>query len=131
MLAQFLVPEASLGTPADAQGAFAVGAVHWSNDVLEPYSSQGPTNDGRTKPDLVAPTAVKNAAYAPSIFDGTSAATPHVAGAAALLLQAFPSSTPDEIADLLRNRAVKLDGSLNSRSGAGRLNLGALPEIGQ
>jgi hypothetical protein len=58
---QFMVAEASLGTPADARGAFTVGAVHGSDDSLEPYSSQGPTSDGRIKPDLVGPSAVKNA----------------------------------------------------------------------
>ncbi len=122
---QFRVGQASLGTPADAAGAFAVGAVHWSNDALEPYSSQGPTNDGRLKPELVAPSAVANASYAPSIFDGTSAATPHVAGAAALILQAFPHYTPADIAGHLQSQAVRLgNAELNNQFGAGRLNLG-------
>lgn len=125
--ADFQVAEASLGTPADARGAFTVGAVHWSNDVLEPYSSQGPTTDGRIKPDLVAPSAIKSASYKP-FFDGTSAATPHVAGAAALVLQAFPNSTPVELVNLFQNRAVKLGAPpLNNQFGAGRLNLGSSP----
>lgn len=125
---QFRVAAASLGTPADARGSFTIGAVNWSNDVLEPYSSQGPTADGRIKPDLVAPSAVKNASYAPSIFDGTSAAAPHVAGAAALILQAFPGLPSTEIAAMLQSRAVKLgDGDLSNQYGAGRLNLGASP----
>jgi len=119
------------GTPADARGAFTVGAVKWSNDVLEPYSSQGPTNDGRIKPDLVAPSAVQSASYKP-FFDGTSAATPHVAGAAALTLQAFPNFGPEEIANLLESRAIKLSDSLpNNSFGAGRLNLGSSPEVAQ
>jgi subtilisin family serine protease len=125
---EYQVGEGSLGTPADARGAFTVGAVNWANDVLEPYSSQGPTRDGRIKPDMVAPSAVKSAAYAPSIFDGTSAATPHISGAAALILQADPAYTPDEVINLLTNQAIKLgDGSLSNQFGAGRLNLGAGP----
>jgi subtilisin family serine protease len=124
---QFMVAEASLGTPADARGAAAIGAVNWANDALEPYSSQGPTSDGRIKPDLVAPSAVKSSSYQP-FFDGTSAATPHVAGAAALVLQAFPNSTPDDILKLLQDRAVKLgDTPMNNKFGAGRLNLGQSP----
>jgi subtilisin family serine protease len=127
-----MVAEASLGTPADARGAFTVGAVHWSDDSLEPYSSQGPTSDGRIKPDLVGPSAVKNASYAPSIFDGTSAATPHVAGAAALILQAFPDFTPTDLVNLLQSRAIKLgQPELNNQFGAGRLNLGHSPELAQ
>jgi subtilisin family serine protease len=123
---------ASLGTSADAIGAFTVGAVKWSNDMLEPYSSQGPTNDGRVKPDLVAPSAVKSASYAP-FFDGTpGAAISHVAGAAALTLQAFPAYTPDQIANPLENWAIKLSETLpNNQFGAGRLNLGHSPETPQ
>ncbi len=126
---QYQVAEASLGTPADAHGAFSIGAVHWSSDELEPYSSQGPTTDGRIKPDLVGPSVVKSVSYAPSIFDGTSAATPHVSGAAALILQAFPNYTPDDITTLLKDKAVQLgEGTPNIQFGSGRLNLGELPE---
>lgn len=125
---QFRVGASSLGTPADAHGAFTVGAVNWSNDVLEPYSSQGPTSDGRIKPELVAPSAVKNASYAPSIFDGTSAAAPHVAGAAALTLQAFPDFSPDDIMNFLESRAIELGSAgPDNQFGAGRLNLGDAP----
>jgi subtilisin family serine protease len=125
----FAVAEYSLSNPADARGAFAVGAVHWSDDVLESYSSQGPTADGRTKPDLAAPSVVDSASYSPEAFNGTSAAAPHVAGAAALILEAFPDYSPDQVAALLQERAVDLgETGPDNIFGGGRLNLGAAPD---
>jgi subtilisin family serine protease len=124
----YVVPEQSLSSPADAVGAFAVGAVNWADDVLEPYSSQGPTADGRIKPDLAAPSVVDSASYAPEAFDGTSAATPHVAGAAALVLQAFPDFTPADIAQFLQERAEDLgDAGPDNAFGMGRLDLEDAP----
>jgi hypothetical protein len=125
----FTVAEHSLGNPADARGAFAVGAVNWADDVLEVYSSQGPTADGRIKPDLSAPSVVDSRSYTPDAFDGTSAAAPHVSGAAALILQAFPDSTPDELVAFLQERAIDLgDSGPDNAFGVGRLNLGPIPE---
>jgi hypothetical protein len=123
-----MIAERSLSSPSDAQGAFAVGAVNWADDVLEPYSSQGPTADGRIKPDLSGPSVVDSASYAPEAFDGTSAATPHVAGAAALVLQAFPAYGPDDIAAFLQQRSKDLGPSgPDDAFGAGRLDLGDTP----
>ncbi len=72
----------SIPTPGDAAGALSVGAVKWTGTALEPYSSQGPTDDGRAKPDLVGPVYVTSNPEWPGTA-GTSAATAHVAGAAA------------------------------------------------
>ncbi|MBN1991383.1 MAG: S8 family serine peptidase [Anaerolineae bacterium] len=125
----YAVAEHSLGNPADARGAFAVGAVNWADDVLEYYSSQGPTADGRIKPDLSAPSVVDSASYAPEAFDGTSAAAPHVSGAAALVLQAFPNLTPNELGAFLQDRAIDLGPSgPDNAFGFGRLNMGELPD---
>ena len=125
----YRVAERSLGNPADAKSAFAVGAVNWADDVLESYSSHGPTSDGRIKPDLSAPSVVDSRSYAPEAFDGTSAAAPHVSGAAALVLQAFPDYTPADIAKFLQERSLDLgDPGPDDAFGAGRLNLGAAPE---
>lgn len=124
----YLVTEFSLSSPSDARGAFAVGAVNWADDVLEAYSSNGPTADGRIKPDLSAPSVVDSASYTPEAFDGTSAAAPHVAGAAALVLQAFPDFSPDETAAFLQERAIDLGPSgPDNGFGVGRLNLGESP----
>ncbi len=71
----------------------AVGAIDPANgshtpDAIAYYSSQGPTNDGRVKPDVSAPSCVASTIYDPGCFNGTSAASPTAAGAAALLLDA-------------------------------------------
>jgi hypothetical protein len=77
----------SVPTPGDAAGAVAVGAVDWHADAAQSYSSQGPTPDGRPKPDLVAPTntSVADPAGQRHAAGGTSIACPNAAGAAALL----------------------------------------------
>ena len=83
-----VAPESSLGLPGDAQSVLTVGAVHVTTGHLVPYSSRGPTADGRIKPDLSSYSYVSVASpdYGPYGFGGTSAAAPHVAGMAALLL---------------------------------------------
>ncbi len=65
----------------------AVGAIDPANGStgIAFYSSQGPTNDGRIKPDVSAPSCVASTVYAPMCFNGTSAASPVAAGMAALL----------------------------------------------
>jgi hypothetical protein len=94
------VAEGSIPTPGDAAGALTVGAVRWTGTAAEPYSSRGPTDDGRAKPDLVGPTYVTSNPEWPGTA-GTSAATAHVAGAAALLRQARESAgAPAGPADL-------------------------------
>lgn len=62
-----------------------MGAVDVESDELAPYSSHGSTDDGRIKPDVVAPTRTRSDAYS-GRYGGTSAACPHVAGFAALYL---------------------------------------------
>lgn len=123
-------PEGSVGTPGDAKFALAVAATHWNNDQLETYSSQGPLADGRIKPDVSAPTVVSTVSYDQEgiKFNGTSAAAPHVAGAAALFLTANPGTPPDGIVQFLWGQAKDLaPAGIDNRTGHGRIQLGPPP----
>ena len=84
------VTASSSPTPGDARGAFSVGAFDATTLLPESYSSEGPTDDGRLKPDIAAPTNVLITPGDPeseaiNACGGTSCATPHVGGAAALI----------------------------------------------
>jgi len=127
-LLELASPIGSLATPGDAREALTVGAVNWRDNQLEPFSSRGPTADGRVKPDLVGPDGVSNAVYALQGFFGTSAAAPHIAGAAALVWGAYPPATAQEIRDFLINHAVDLEANgPDNETGAGLLVLADPP----
>ena len=87
----------SITAPGDAGGSpvsvITVGAAWWATpDSIEAYSGNGPTTDGRMKPDVTAidGVSVTGAGGFSNPFFGTSAAAPHGAGVATLLLQAAP-----------------------------------------
>jgi subtilisin family serine protease len=127
---QYQVAYSSLWAPGDANGAVTVGATFWQNDALEAFSSHGPTDDGRVKPDLTAPDRVSTQTYGPGKFYGTSPSAPHVAGAAALVRQANPGWTPAQIQSFLESRALDLGSpGKDNLYGAGRLRLGTPPTI--
>ena len=83
-------PEAgTLGSPGTSPLIISVGA-HDSNGAIANFSSRGPNADGLIRPDLMAPgvgvrSAIANGGFA--FFSGTSMATPHVSGIAALMLE--------------------------------------------
>lgn len=121
-------PASSLLVPNATERVISVGAVPWFDPAaLEDFSSQGPTADGRVKPDLVAPDRVTTVSLGE--FVGTSSASPHVAGMVAVFLSAFPGTTPVEMRRELGIRAKALpEGSgKNSTYGWGRADLGELP----
>jgi subtilisin family serine protease len=112
----------SLANPADAGGAMAVGAIDyldWTTGPQEAFSSQGPTNDGRIKPDICGPDWIST--YSLGFFSGTSAASPHVAGAAALILDRYPSYSASQLWDCLATSAIDMGD--HNIYGHGRLNV--------
>ena len=116
--------------------AVAVGALDVADpglDTVEFFSSQGPARiefpsaQTRPKPDLVGYDDVASEVPGFNPFFGTSAAAPHVAAVAALLLQENPSLTPARVQALLRASAIDIGPpGFDDDSGAGRLDaLGA------
>ena len=133
---EYRVAAGSITEPGTSASALTVGAICWRDNSLESYSSQGPTIDTRTKPDLVGPDSVSSSVFGSftacgrSGFAGTSAATPHVAAAAALVKQANPSFGPDEIATYLEERAIDLGSAgRDTVFGSGALSMGAAPRV--
>ncbi|MEM2529339.1 MAG: S8 family serine peptidase, partial [Ignisphaera sp.] len=115
----------SINAPGAARKVITVGASS-KFDTIATFSSRGPTIDYRVKPDLVAPGVVILAALAGSGdgyigFSGTSMATPHVSGAAALIKQARPSLSSTMIKNLLISTSVDLGYDVYTQGG-GRLN---------
>ena len=124
-----VVASSSLIAPANVADVVTVGAISFSpysgTVQIQPYSSRGPTNDGRSKPDLVGPDSVSTSVSGYAPFLGTSCASPHVAGAAALLLSDEPSLTVSQLRAEVVSQVVPV-GDANI-FGAGRLLLSLAP----
>jgi subtilisin family serine protease len=129
------------GTPANATSAISVAASLNGQgttiaDSMASYSSRGPRpSDSKLKPDITGPAeSVSTASVGTNngnrSFNGTSSATPHVAGAMALIRQYRPGYTAEEYKALLMN-SVRVDPRVNptgafygiSRIGVGRVTL--------
>lgn len=127
--------DGSINSPGSADAALTVGAVDRA-DGLAPFSSRGPRlGDGAIKPDITAP-GVEIVAASHSAgtigrpvepgyvaLSGTSMATPHVAGAAALLAQQHPGWTGTRLKAALTGSAKPAPGLTPFAQGSGRVDL--------
>lgn len=102
--------------PGNAEGILTVGSTHRLNPHtygVSYFSSKGPTGDGREKPDLVAP-GEKISSPTPGgdygVKDGTSQATAHVSGVAAMLMARHPElvAQPAQVKQVLCGTATDL-----------------------
>ncbi len=122
------VSASSIPAPGNAAEVLTVGAIDWPNYTtgpIAPYSSRGPTGDGRGKPDLAAPANVTTGVSFYNPFPGTSAAAPHAAGVAALLKAEAPSLDRGGLTSRILSFCVAM-GDPNS-FGAGRLEASPQP----
>jgi subtilisin family serine protease len=112
---EYDVASGSVVVPGDANGAVVVGAINGLDGTLEPFSSQGPTNDGRLAPHVMGPDGITTLAYDGNLFFGTSATTPYVAGIAALMLETNSELSPNQLLSIMQENA-RLDSSLKDVS---------------
>ncbi|MCX4770331.1 S8 family serine peptidase [Streptomyces sp. NBC_01285] len=120
----------SIGSPGAADSALTIGAVD-SADRLAYFSSQGPRfGDNALKPDLSAPGVDILAARSQLVsgsgpytsMSGTSMATPHVAGVAALLAEKHPDWNGQQLKDGLMSTSKQISGT-SYEVGAGRVDV--------
>jgi subtilisin family serine protease len=124
--------DSSVNSPASAPSTLAVGAID-SSDALAYFSSRGPVLDeDGLKPDITAPGVDIMAARGPSSdlpgtlyveLSGTSMATPHVAGAAALLAQQHPDWAAQDLKATLMASATPNPSIGVYAQGAGQVDL--------
>ncbi|MEU8084201.1 S8 family serine peptidase [Micromonospora sp. NPDC049101] len=127
--------DGSVGSPASADAGLAVGAVD-RNDDLADFSSRGPrVGDDALKPDITAPGVDIVAARSANgvigepvgdryvTISGTSMATPHVAGSAALLAQQHPGWRADRLKATLMAAAKPHPDQTAYQQGAGRVDV--------
>ncbi|MGB1559418.1 MAG: S8 family serine peptidase [Candidatus Thalassarchaeaceae archaeon] len=101
---------AQIGTPGSAEDVITVGALDKDTSIAV-YSSQGPTEEGRVKPNIafvgssvMAPEANSGDGYV--AYSGTSMATPGAAGLAALMYQANPDLSPFDVRNIMQETST-------------------------
>ncbi|MFI6763477.1 S8 family serine peptidase, partial [Micromonospora sp. NPDC050417] len=124
----------SIGSPGTADSALTVGAVD-SADHLADFSSQGPAaGNGGLKPEITAPGVdilaarshfVRGGSGYYTTMSGTSMATPHVAGAAALVLAAHPDWTGQQVKQALVSSVKATPEYTPYQAGSGRVDVEA------
>ncbi|MBL8133507.1 MAG: S8 family serine peptidase [Anaerolineae bacterium] len=128
----------SLNDPASGLSVMGIAALFRSAPyTLESYSSEGPSmgsggslGTGLNQPRLAGYAVVDTWSYGNDSFNGTSAATPHVAGAAAAVWEAYPTYTAAQIQGFLESRAVDMGAAgYDTVYGRGRLYLSLPPPL--
>jgi len=121
----WIVEPDNIRTPGDCPEVVCAGALGYKNNTYAYFSSYGPTEwyeapffdypypPGLTKPDMTAPgenvnSTTWNGGYSGDTWSGTSMSTPHIAGVCALMLEANPSLTPDDVQQILEDTAIDL-----------------------
>jgi len=101
---------ATIGTPGSAEDVITVGSLD-KNTAIAIYSSQGPTEEGRVKPNIAfvgssvnAPDANTGDGYV--ALSGTSMATPGAAGVAVLMYQANPDLSPFDVRNIMQETST-------------------------
>jgi hypothetical protein len=127
------VDNSSVSSLACGQRIVSVGNLNEVSESVEVTSSQGPTRDGRPKPDICAPGAdiVAARGFGPPDepwieMSGTSMASPYVAGVVGLMLAIEPSLTAAQIGGIIKRTAQPLPGAdfnWSDNAGFGRLNI--------
>ena len=128
----------TIGSPGLARKALTVGSSN-KYDFLSHFSSLGPSPEiYQIKPEVLAPGENIYSTYLSSGYttlSGTSMATPHVAGAAALLLERSPWMMPEAVKQALMQRAKRLKDNLLQpynifQQGSGRIDIYASATLG-
>lgn len=101
---------AQIGTPGSAEDVITVGALDKDSSIAI-YSSQGPTEEGRIKPNIAyvgsnVMSAAANTGDGYVAMSGTSMATPGAAGVAALMYQANPDLSPFNIRNIMQETSM-------------------------
>ena len=101
----------TIGSPGDYADSFASGATD-SSDNITAFSSRGPSSlTSETKPDISAPGSAIRSTWPDGGYasmSGTSMASPHTAGCAALVMEADPTLEVSQVEDLLTSTAADL-----------------------
>lgn len=111
--------------PASYAESFSTGATD-ERDLIAGFSSRGPGRDGTVKPEVTAPGVNVRSSFPGGryvLMGGTSMAGPHVVGLVALLLEANPALTNNDLVNIIESTAVPLGSPIpNNTFGWGRID---------
>lgn len=117
---QYRNPRGSIAAPATSPGVLAVGAYDRRHGAVAPFSSRGPTIDGRVGVDVVAPSRIRASGDRP--FVGSSAAASYVAAMVVLRVQNRPDASPRDVERAFERAALDVGPpGVDAATGYGRV----------